>query len=61
MADSQQQEYFPVGATVQCVTCLGEKVEGEVVAFDHASKLLALSMCESSYSPVRKKTLNSNV
>jgi len=42
MTDSQQQEYFPVGATVQCVTCLGEKIEGEVVAFDRASKLLAL-------------------
>jgi len=41
MADSQP-EYFPAGAIVQCVTCLGEKIEGEVVAFDRILKLLAL-------------------
>lgn len=37
-----QQEYFLPGAIVQCTTCLGDVVKGEVTAFDRHKKLLIL-------------------
>lgn len=37
------QPNFPPGSMVQCTTCLGEQVKGEVIAFDYPTKLLALS------------------
>ena len=33
----------PVGGTVKCVTCLGNTVQGKVMAYDSQTKMLALS------------------
>lgn len=33
----------PIGATVKCVTCLGNNVQGKVIAYDQQTKMLALS------------------
>uniref|UniRef100_A0A915K818 AD domain-containing protein n=1 Tax=Romanomermis culicivorax TaxID=13658 RepID=A0A915K818_ROMCU len=40
--DCQQESYFLYGAIVQCKTCWGEIVKGEVTAFDRHKKLLIL-------------------
>ncbi|EDV38548.1 uncharacterized protein Dana_GF19377 [Drosophila ananassae] len=37
---------FTIGSTVVCTTCFNEEVEGEVLAFDHNSKMLILK-CRS--------------
>lgn len=37
-------EYFIVGSQVSCLTCLGQQLHGEVVAFDYQSKMLTLSI-----------------
>lgn len=41
-------EYFSVGSQVSCRTCQETRLQGEVVAFDYQSKMLALSilLCE---------------
>ncbi|KAK2110711.1 hypothetical protein P7K49_010457 [Saguinus oedipus] len=36
-------EYFSVGSQVSCRTCQEQRLQGEVVAFDYQSKMLALS------------------
>jgi len=41
MADA---EYFKVGMTISCETCHGLKIQGDVVAFDLPTKMLALSI-----------------
>ena len=41
MADG---EYFNIGMTVSVLTCHGLTVEGEVSAYDHPMKLLAISI-----------------
>ena len=47
MADA---EYFKVGMTISCETCHGLKIQGDVVAFDLPSKMLALSiLCYKQY------------
>lgn len=33
----------PVGGTVKCVTCLGNTVQGKVMAYDSQTRMLALS------------------
>lgn len=33
----------PIGAHIKCVTCLGNNVQGKVVAYDQQTKMLALS------------------
>lgn len=33
----------PIGATIKCVTCLGNTVQGKVIAYDNQTKMLALS------------------
>lgn len=33
----------PIGAQIKCVTCLGNNVQGKVVAYDQQTKMLALS------------------
>ena len=43
MADN---EYFPIGSVLSCTLCHGLKVQGEVIAFDHAAKLLVISILE---------------
>ncbi len=33
----------PIGAHIRCVTCLGNSVQGKVIAYDQQTKMLALS------------------
>lgn len=35
---------FSIGSTVMCTTCFNEEFEGEVLAFDHNTKMLILSI-----------------
>lgn len=44
MAAPGPGEYFSVGSQVSCLTCLGQRLQGEVVAFDYPSKMLTLSI-----------------
>jgi len=37
-----EAEYFNIGMIVSCTTCHGHKIQGEVMAFDHVTKVLAL-------------------
>lgn len=41
-------EYFSVGSQVSCRTCQEQRLQGEVVAFDYPSKMLALSIRRSA-------------
>ncbi len=36
-------DYFPAGCTVTCKTCAGKVLEGEVMAFDPATRILIMS------------------
>lgn len=58
MAAPGPGEYFSVGSQVSCLTCLGQQLQGEVVAFDYQSKMLTLSIlftfCVGSESVVSK-------
>ncbi|GLD60109.1 protein LSM12 homolog A [Lates japonicus] len=51
MAAPGPGEYFSVGSHVSCLTCLGQRVQGEVVAFDYQSKMLTLKCASSSGKP----------
>ena len=44
-------EFFNVGTTVSCRTCLDKEVEGEVLAFDSATRMLILKSEASSSRP----------
>ncbi|XP_035158983.1 protein LSM12 isoform X2 [Callithrix jacchus] len=44
-------EYFSVGSQVSCRTCQEQRLQGEVVAFDYQSKMLALKCPSSSGKP----------
>ncbi|KAM6957815.1 protein LSM12 homolog B [Aplochiton taeniatus] len=48
MAAPGPGEYFSVGSHVSCLTCLGQQLQGEVVAFDYQSKMLTLKCSPSS-------------
>ncbi|XP_070289867.1 protein LSM12 homolog A-like [Salvelinus sp. IW2-2015] len=48
MAAPGPGEYFSVGSHVSCLTCLGQQLQGEVVAFDYQSKMLTLKCAPSS-------------
>ncbi|XP_062337740.1 protein LSM12 homolog A-like [Osmerus eperlanus] len=48
MAAPGPGEYFSVGSQVSCLTCLGQQLQGEVVAFDYQSKMLTLKCAPSS-------------
>ncbi|TRY92134.1 hypothetical protein DNTS_031450 [Danionella cerebrum] len=48
MAAPGPGEYFNVGSRVSCLTCLGQQLHGEVVAFDYPSKMLTLKCASSS-------------
>ena len=37
-------DYFSIGMKVCCTTCHGQKIQGEVMAFDISSKMLVLSI-----------------
>ncbi|XP_060798444.1 protein LSM12 homolog B isoform X2 [Neoarius graeffei] len=47
MAAPGPGEYFSIGSHVACLTCLGQRLQGEVVAFDYQTKMLTLK-CPSS-------------
>ncbi|XP_023691144.1 protein LSM12 homolog A-like [Paramormyrops kingsleyae] len=51
MAATAPGEYFSVGSNVSCLTCLGQQLQGEVVAFDYQSKMLILKCAPSSGKP----------
>jgi len=38
----ESTEYFQVGSVVSCTTCFGQKLQGEVMAFDRQTKMLAI-------------------
>lgn len=44
-------EYFSVGSQVSCRTCQEQRLQGEVVAFDYPSKMLALSIPSENALP----------
>ena len=39
----------PIGGTIRCVTCLGNTVQGKVIAYDQQTKMLALSKLFANY------------
>ncbi|KAJ8314239.1 hypothetical protein KUTeg_008800 [Tegillarca granosa] len=39
---AQDGEYFSIGSIVHCTTCYNQKIQGEVIAFDAATKMLAI-------------------
>lgn len=47
-------EYFSVGSQVSCRTCQEQRLQGEVVAFDYPSKMLALSIPSATPPPARR-------
>ncbi|KAK1794285.1 hypothetical protein P4O66_011179 [Electrophorus voltai] len=51
MAAPGPGEYFSVGSLVSCLTCLGQRLQGEVVAFDYQTKMLTLKCASSSGKP----------
>uniref|UniRef100_A0A673GXB7 Protein LSM12 homolog B n=1 Tax=Sinocyclocheilus rhinocerous TaxID=307959 RepID=A0A673GXB7_9TELE len=51
MAAPGPGEYFSVGSHVSCITCLGQRLQGEVVTFDYPSKMLTLKCAPSSGKP----------
>ncbi|XP_062872060.1 protein LSM12 homolog B [Trichomycterus rosablanca] len=51
MAAPGPGEYFSIGSHVSCLTCLGQRLQGEVVAFDYQSKMLTLKCPSSSGKP----------
>ncbi|XP_064647642.1 protein LSM12-like [Lineus longissimus] len=44
-------DYFNIGSTIACTTCHGQKIQGEVIAFDYGSRMLALKMPPTSGKP----------
>lgn len=52
-----QQDVFPLGAVVSCQTMRRETVSGEVLCYDHATRLLVLS--EFSYAIALVRLLRS--
>ena len=42
--DAKESRDIPPGTKVVCTTCLDEKIEGEVVAFDYGAKVLIISI-----------------
>lgn len=39
-----EHEYFNIGSIVCCTTCYNQKVQGEVLAYDVETKMLAISI-----------------
>ena len=37
-------DYFNIGMVVSCTTCHGQILSGEVMSYDHSSKLLSISI-----------------
>ncbi|XP_076866276.1 protein LSM12 homolog B [Brachyhypopomus gauderio] len=51
MAAPGPGEYFSIGSHVSCLTCLGQRLQGEVIAFDYQTKMLTLKCTPSSGKP----------
>ena len=51
MSAADQMDFFNVGTTVSCRTCLDQEVEGEVLAFDSATRMLILKSEATSARP----------
>ena len=45
---AQEGEYFNIGSIVSCTTCYNQKLQGEVLAFDVESKMLAIKCSAAS-------------
>ncbi|CAG2190649.1 LSM12 [Mytilus edulis] len=45
---AQEGEYFNIGSIVSCTTCYNQKLQGEVLAFDVESKMLAIKSSAAS-------------
>ncbi|XP_045170510.1 protein LSM12-like [Mercenaria mercenaria] len=43
-----ENEYFSIGSIVSCTTCYQQKIQGEVMAFDLGTKMLAIKCQPSS-------------
>lgn len=55
MATSDICEYFTIGGQVKIVTLNYKEYKGEVVAFDHKTKTLIISILWKSQSPLKHK------
>lgn len=42
-----ENEYFSIGSIVSCTTCYQQKIQGEVIAFDLGTKMLAIK-CQAT-------------
>lgn len=45
---AQDGEYFNIGSIVSCTTCYNQKIQGEVLAFDEGTKMLAIKSTAAS-------------
>ncbi|XP_033761703.1 protein LSM12 homolog [Pecten maximus] len=45
---AQDGEYFSIGSIVSCTTCYNQKLQGEVLAFDEGTKMLAIKTSAAS-------------
>lgn len=48
---AQDGEYFNIGSIVSCTTCYNQKIQGEVLAFDEGTKMLAISILFIDVAP----------
>jgi hypothetical protein len=39
----------PVGGIVKCITCLGDTIQGKVMAYDQQTKMLSLSIKQKHF------------
>ncbi|CAH3185470.1 unnamed protein product [Porites evermanni] len=46
--DAKESRDIPPGTKVVCTTCLDEKIEGEVVAFDYGAKVLIIKSTKNT-------------
>ncbi|KAL3832194.1 hypothetical protein ACJMK2_023856 [Sinanodonta woodiana] len=46
--DMAESEYFSIGSIVSCETCHNQKIQGEVLAFDLGTKMLAIKSTASN-------------
>lgn len=43
-----ENDYFSIGSIISCTTCYQQKIQGEVLAFDVATKMLAIKSAPTS-------------
>ncbi|XP_043911093.1 protein LSM12 homolog [Protopterus annectens] len=54
-------EFLNIGSQVSCITCLGQRLQGEVAAFDYQSRMLTLKCPSSSGKPNQNDVLLINL